>query len=58
MTEIFIKRIRPNVYDVFTDKGWNNWTRVRRSGDRIVVLDGIYLNRSDLNHVKERLIRK
>lgn len=56
--EIIIKRLRAGVFDVFTDKGWNCWTRLRRVGDSLRYIDGQYLNRATLNHVKERLIRK
>jgi hypothetical protein len=58
MQEIIIKRLKAGVFDVFTENGWNNWTRVRRIGDSLRYVDGAYLNRATLNKVKERLIRK
>lgn len=57
MPEIIIKRLRAGVFDVFTETGWT-WTRVRRIGDNLRYVDGVYLNRATLNKVKERLIRK
>lgn len=58
MHEIIIKRLRPGVFDVFTDHGWNTWTRLRRVGDQLRFMDGHFLNRATLTKVKERIIRK
>lgn len=58
MGEIIIKRLCPGVFDVFTEKGWNCWTRLRRVGTSLRYVDGQYLNRATLNEVKERIIRK
>lgn len=55
---MFIKRLAPNVYDVFNGNGWDNWTRVRRFKDGVKLIAGKPLNRSALNQVTERLCRK
>jgi hypothetical protein len=55
---MFIKRLKPNVYDVFVDNGWNSWTRVRRVGAHLQYVAGAYLNRAALNVAKERIIRR
>lgn len=54
---MFIKRLKPGVYDVFTDNGWNNWTRVKRVDDKLHWVAGNYLPRALLNKAKERIIR-
>ena len=32
--DIAIRQVNSNVWDVFQECGWNNWTRVRRVYDR------------------------
>jgi hypothetical protein len=55
---MFIKRLKPNVYDVFDGNGWDNWTRVQRTKDgEIRVLEGRELHRNTLNKVKARLVK-
>jgi hypothetical protein len=52
---MFIKRLAPNIYDVFVGNGWDNWTRVRRAHWGVAFLAGKKLNRTQLNHVRERV---
>jgi len=52
---MFIKRLAPNVYDVFVGNGWDNWTRVKRNHFGVAVIGGKKLTRTLLNQVKERL---
>lgn len=55
---MFIKRLKPNVYDVFIGNGWDNWTRIRRNGpDSLQFVAGRELHRNALNEVKKRIIR-
>lgn len=55
---MFIKRLKPNVYDVFDGNGWNNWTRVQRTKDgNVIVLTGRELHRTTFNKVKARLTK-
>ena len=54
---MFIKRLKPNVYDVFVGSGWNNWTRVTRTQSGVQVVSGNMLDQKTLNHVKTRITR-
>lgn len=54
---MFIKRLKPNTYDVFVGNGWNNWTRVQRRGGEIKIMEGAFLHRGILNQVRERLCK-
>lgn len=54
---MFIKRLAPNIYDVFIGSGWDNWTRVRRERGSVVVIAGRGLNQFGLNKVKEKICR-
>lgn len=55
---MFIKRLKPNVYDVFVGRGWNQWARVTRRGHDIQQVGGSWeLDRRSLSVVKERIIK-
>ena len=54
---MFIKRLSPNVYDVFVGNGWNNWTRVRRERGDVTVIGGAAPSKHLLGKVKERICR-
>lgn len=54
---MFIKRLKPNVYDVFVGNGWNNWTRVVRVKDGVKPVAGVTLYPNQLEQVKARLIK-
>lgn len=55
---MFIKRLKPNVYDVFNGNGWNNWTRVQRTKEgEVVQVAGVALHPNVLNRVKQRLVK-
>ena len=52
---MFIKRLAPNIYDVFLDKGWDKWTRVKRNHWGVSVLKGNRLPRGILKQVAEKV---
>lgn len=54
---MFVKRLAPNIYDVFIGNGWNNWTRVRRYHWGVKILEGNFLNRTLLTQVREKVGR-
>lgn len=55
---MFIKRLKPNVYDVFVGKGWNLWARVtRRAGDVQQVGGSLQLDRRSINQVRARITK-
>jgi hypothetical protein len=55
---MFIKKLKPGVFDVFLENGWSKWTRVRRVNDSIRYVSGEYLNRATFAEVKDFLCRK
>lgn len=54
---MFIKKLKPNIYDVFVGNGWGDWTRVRRNHWGVSVIDGKRLSRETLNKLNERLVK-
>lgn len=55
---MFIKRLKPNIYDVFVGNGWNQWARFqRRSGGLHQVGGNHQLDRPAFNHLKARLLK-
>ncbi len=54
---MFIKRLSPNVYDVFIGNGWDNWTRVRKGHWGVSYQAGKPINRNLLNQIKERVCK-
>lgn len=56
---MFIKRLKPNVYDVFVDNGWSQWARVVRERDgRVMQVAGSFtLNERGLSTVKARITK-
>lgn len=55
---MFIKRLKPNVYDVFVGNGWAGWARVLRARDGIRQIAGKFrLNQEVLDYVKGRVSR-
>jgi hypothetical protein len=54
---MFIKRLKPGVYDVFVGDRWDNWTRVQRVGDKLMYVAGNYLNRALLTQLRERIFK-
>lgn len=55
---MFIKRLKPNVYDVFVGNGWNQWARVERRGTELQQVGGSFkLNSASFNQLKSRIIR-
>ncbi len=56
-TLMFIKRLKQNVYDVWFENGWAEWTRIRRNHWGISVVSGKRLNRSQIHSLNERLVK-
>lgn len=55
---MFVKRLKPNTYDVFIGNGWDKWARVVRRGNDLQQIGGSYeLDRRAFNHLKVRLAR-
>ena len=55
---MFIKRLKPNVYDVFVNNGWDNWARVVRKANNVFQIAGEYrLDRRTLHQVRERIVK-
>lgn len=55
---MFIKKLKPNTYDVFVGNGWDKWARVVRRGSEIQQVGGTYeLDRRSFNHLKTRIIK-
>lgn len=52
---MFIKRLQPNVFDVFLGKGFDNWSRVRRGHWGVSVIAGNRLPKSTLREVQETI---
>ena len=52
---MFIKRLHPNVYDVFVGNGWDNWTRVKRTHYGVSVVGGKRVPRSVLKEIQGAL---
>jgi hypothetical protein len=52
-----IKKLRPNVFDVFVgNNGWNGWSRVERKNGNIEVTAGNQLDQRSINYLKARLL--
>jgi hypothetical protein len=55
---MFIKKLKPNVYDVFLGNGWNKWARVARTQGEVQQVAGNYtLDQRTISHVKGRIIK-
>lgn len=54
---MFVKKLKPGVYDVFNGTGWNNWTRVVRTKDGLKHSAGNELRPHQINQLKARLIK-
>lgn len=55
---MFIKRLKPNVFDVFFGNGWNQWARVTRRAGQLQQVDGSFnLDRRAFNALKGRLVK-
>jgi hypothetical protein len=54
---MFIKKLKPGVFDVFMGDRWDNWTRVRRVNGTIRYVSGNYLNRETFAQVRDFLCR-
>jgi hypothetical protein len=55
---MFIKRLKPNVYDVFVGNGWIQWARVAREKDgEIRQIAGTRLDQRAINYVKGKITR-
>lgn len=52
---MFIKKMKPNVFDVFLGKGWDNWSRVRKGHWGVSVVAGNRLPKSALRDVETHL---
>lgn len=52
---MFIKKLKENIYDVFTDTQWDNWTRVRRFHWGVRVIAGKQLSREGIRELNRRL---
>lgn len=35
---ILIKKVNNNIFDLFWDTGWENWTRIKISGEKVEFL--------------------
>lgn len=55
---MFIKKLKPNTYDVFVGNGWSQWARITRRGGEVQQVEGsIQLDRRSLQQLKARLTK-
>lgn len=52
---VFVKKLHPNVYDVFLGNGYDNWTRVRRNHYGLNVIAGNRLPHGILREVAKHV---
>lgn len=52
---MFVKKLKPHVYDVFVGKGWDNWSRVRKGHWGVSVVGGPRLPKATLREVAAHL---
>ena len=52
---MFIKKLTPNVFDVFMGKGFDNWTRVRRGHWGISIIAGNRLPKAIIRAIESEL---
>lgn len=52
---MFVKKLKPHVYDVFVGKGWDNWSRVRKGHWGVSVVGGHRLPKATLREVAAHL---
>lgn len=52
---MFVKKLKPHVYDVFVGKGWDNWSRVRKGHWGVSVVQGNRLPKNALREVATHL---
>lgn len=52
---MLIKKLKPNVFDVFLGRGFANWSRVRRGHWGVSVIAGNRLPKSALREVQETI---
>jgi len=52
---MLIKKLKPNVFDVFLGKGFDNWSRVRRGHWGVSVVQGNRLPKSALREIQDAL---
>lgn len=52
---MYIKTLNHNTKDVFLGKGWDNWVRVTRSGDKFLRTDGMHCPPVVMTKLNERI---
>lgn len=52
---MFIKKLKPHVYDVFLGKGFDNWSRVRKGHWGVSVVAGNRLPKTLLRDVESHI---
>ena len=52
---MIIKQVSTTVIDVFVGDGWENWTRFRREGRKLVKIGGQKMEDSDFTKLYKRV---
>jgi hypothetical protein len=52
---MIIKQVNTTVIDVFVGEGWENWTRFRKEGRKLVKIGGKQMEDADFSKLYRRI---